>query len=322
MAGRKAPEPAAGTVAMIGTGLIGRSWAIAFAAHGWRVALFDTATGAADAAVPAIRAGLDDLKAHGLLRAPARAAARVRVAASLADAVGTATFVQESTSEVLETKIAVADLIDTATPAGVPIASSTSAIVASRFTEGLAHRDRWLVGHPVNPPHLVPIVELCPASWTSPETVALARDVYAGIGQVPVMVNRETDGFVLNRLQAVLLREAFALVADGVCSPEDLDRTIRDGLGLRWSFMGPFETGELNAPAGLPDYGKRYGAMLATLSSRPLSNAAFGPEQIAAVLAQWPGAQTPQRVADRTRWRDRRLAALKAHKLKQSTAPE
>jgi 3-hydroxyacyl-CoA dehydrogenase len=311
-----------GRVAIIGTGLIGRSWAMAFAAAGWRVNLWDAVDGAADAALAAIRAGLDEMKRQGLVRAPAAAMKRVRVARDATDALADVDFVQESTSEVLETKIAVARLIDgLALPAAI-ICSSTSSLVASRYTADLAHRDRWLVGHPVNPPHLVPIVELCPAPWTDPDVVDRAQAIYESIGQVPIRVNKEVDGFVLNRLQAVLLREAFALVADGVCSPADLDKTIRDGLGLRWSFIGPFETGELNAPGGLPDYGQRYGAMLARLSSRPLSNAAFGPDELAAVLAQWPGAQTPERVARKTGWRDRRLAALKAHKRKQDNAPD
>jgi L-gulonate 3-dehydrogenase len=310
-----------GRVAIIGTGLIGRSWAMAFAAAGWQVALWDGAPGAAAGAISPIRAGLDAMKRHGLVKAAAAAMKRVRVARDAADALRTADFVQESTSEVLDTKIAVARLIDALAPPDAVVCSSTSSLVASRYTQDLAHRARWLVGHPVNPPHLVPIVELCPAPWTDPAMVARAEAIYAGIGQVPIRVNKEVDGFVLNRLQAVLLREAFALVADGVCSPEDLDKTIRDGLGLRWSFLGPFETGELNAPGGLPDYGHRYGAMLARLSSRPVADDAFAPAQLAAVLAQWPGAQTPERVAAKTAWRDRRLAALKAHKKNQPLAP-
>ncbi len=128
------------------------------------------------------------------------------------------------------------------------LASSTSAIPASRFTEGLAGRARCLVAHPVNPPHLVPIVELCGAPWTAPATIARAERVFASVGQVPIVVRRELDGFVLNRLQGALLSEAMRLVGEGYVSADDLDKTVRDGLGLRWSFLGPMATIELNAP--------------------------------------------------------------------------
>ncbi len=104
----------------------------------------------------------------------------------------------------------------------------------------------------------MPVVELCGAPWTSADTIARARTVYESIGQVPVTVKREVEGFILNRLQGALLAEAFRLVGEGYVSPQDLDHTIKDGLGLRWSFMGPFETIELNAPGGMPDYCARY----------------------------------------------------------------
>ena len=127
-------------------------------------------------------------------------------------------------------------------------ASSTSAIVASRFTENLEGRARCLVAHPVNPPHLVPIVELVGAPWTAPE-IDRARQGDLRVGQAGADRGaREIEGFILNRLQGALLAEAFRLVGEGYVSPQDLDKTIKDGLGLRWSFMGPFETIELNAP--------------------------------------------------------------------------
>ena len=132
------------------------------------------------------------------------------------------------------------------------LASSTSAIPASQFTEALPGCARCLVAHPVNPPHLVPIVELCGAPWTTPPVIERAKRIYAEVGQVPIVVNREIDGFILNRLQGALLSEAMRLVGEGYVSPADLDKTVRDGLGLRWSFMGPLATIELNAPAGLP----------------------------------------------------------------------
>jgi L-gulonate 3-dehydrogenase len=166
----------------------------------------------------------------------------------------------------------------------------------------------------VNPPHLVPLVELVGARWTTAETISRAKQTYESVGQVPIVVQREIDGFILNRLQAVLLSEAFRLAGEGYVTPADLDKTLKDGLGLRWSFMGPFETIELNAPAGIPDYCQRYGPSLGRLSAA--DPAIYQGENLQRILSQWQPLNSEQ-VATRMRWRDRRLAALKAHKRSQ-----
>jgi 3-hydroxyacyl-CoA dehydrogenase len=246
------------TVGIVGAGLIGRSWANVFARAGWQVRVWDPNPDQRAAAHAQIARSLDDLQAHGLVQDAAAAAARVEITGRLEDAVQAADYVQESGPEVLEVKRETFAALDAVAPAHCVLASSTSAIVASRFTEQLAGRARCIVAHPVNPPHLAPVVELCGAPWTSEETKARARDVMQRVGQRAVDVRREIDGFVLNRLQAALLTEAFRLVQDGVVSPRDLDRTVADGLGLRWAFMGPFETIELNAPRGIADYCERY----------------------------------------------------------------
>jgi 3-hydroxyacyl-CoA dehydrogenase len=150
--------------------------------------------------------------------------------------------------------------------------------------------------------------------------VTRAREVLESIGQVPIAVRREIDGFILNRLQGALLAEAFRLVGEGYVSPADLDRTVADGLGLRWSFLGPFATMELNAPGGLPDYCARYGDLYAGLQSAPAGAEVFAPENVAEVVAAWDGDASPARIAERSRWRDGRLAALIAHKRAQPPA--
>ena len=239
------------------------------------------------------RQSLHDLARHGLVKEPEKAATRIRTAASLEDCVASVDFVQESGPEKIEDKIAIWAKLDAAAPRNIVIASSTSGIVTSRFTESLKGRDRCLVAHPVNPPHVVPIVELSGAPWTSPETVKRARAVFESVGQVPVEVKKEIDGFLLNRLQAVLLSEAFRLVGEGYCSAEDLDKTIAHGLGLRWSFMGPFATIELNAPGGVPDYSARFGKLMLGLSSRPVTEDVWGQENIARILKSWGRSPTP-----------------------------
>jgi L-gulonate 3-dehydrogenase len=298
-------------VAIVGSGLIGRAWAIVFAGGGFDVALYDAGAGVADTARTQVSEGLDELAAHGLLEDAKAAAARVRSAVSLADALDGASFVQENTPESVEVKREIFAELDRLAGPDAILASSTSTIVASAFTEKLKGRHRCLVAHPVNPPHLVPLVELVAAPWTAPAIVAKAKAIYQAVGQAPIVVKREIEGFILNRLQAVLLSEAFRLVEDGYVTPRDLDQTLKHGLGLRWSFMGPFETIELNAPGGIPDYCARYGPSLSRLSAA--DPAIYEGEALGRILAQWANTPTPDQVAARMRWRDRRLAALKAH---------
>jgi 3-hydroxyacyl-CoA dehydrogenase len=304
-------------VAVIGAGLIGRSWAIVFAGGGCNVALYDASAQAADEAHALVAAGLAELAGHGLIADAKAAQARVRVATSLAGALEGATLVQENTPETIEAKREIFAELDRLALPDVILASSTSTIIASRFTQNLAGRSRCLVAHPVNPPHLVPLVELVAAPWTAAVTVQKAKAMYAAVGQAPIVVKREIEGFILNRLQAVLLSEAFRLVEDGYVTPQDLDETLKNGLGLRWSFMGPFETIELNAPGGIPDYCARYGPSLARLSAADAD--IYRAPNVDPVLTQWGAQPTPEEIASRMRRRDRRLAALKAHHRAQST---
>jgi 3-hydroxyacyl-CoA dehydrogenase len=278
------------------------------------VALCDSVPGQAQRAKAWVKAGLAALAADGLVDDPDQAAARVRVAADLADAVARADFVQENLPETAEAKAAIFRELDRLAPKNIVLASSTSAIVASRFTEALPGRARCLVAHPVNPPHLVPLVELVGAPWTAADTISRAREIFEQIGQVPIVVRREIDGFILNRLQGALVAEAFRLVGEGYVSPQDLDKTVKDGLGLRWSFLGPFETIELNAPGGIADYCARYAGFYRRLQAAPAGPDVFGPENIERVLAQWGEQAKSERLEARSRWRDQRLAALIAHK--------
>jgi 3-hydroxyacyl-CoA dehydrogenase len=301
-------------IAIVGSGLIGRAWATVFASHGFDVALYDIASGAAESARAHIGNNLEELAGHGLVEDPRGSLACIRVAADLADALQGVALVQENGPETVEAKQKLFAEMDALSPPSAILASSTSFIMASVFSEALKGRSRCLVAHPVNPPHLVPIVELAPAPWTDPAVVARAKAIYEEAGQVPITLRKEKPGFVLNRLQAVLLAEAFRLVGEGVASAEDVDKTIRDGLGLRWSFMGPFETIELNAPGGIPDYCARYGASLDRMASEGVGGDPFGNETVATVMSEWPGTQSAERVKRLSDWRDSRLAALQAHK--------
>ncbi|MDB5620841.1 3-hydroxyacyl-CoA dehydrogenase [Tardiphaga sp.] len=304
-------------VAIVGVGLIGRAWAAIFARAGWTVRLTDPHGPTLEAAPQLIRDELHALARHGLANDPDGAAARISIAATLADAVKDVAFVQENGPENVDQKIAIFAELDRLAPPDALLASSTSAIVASRFTEALPGRERCLVGHPVNPPHLVPLVELCGAPWTSQQTIDRAREVYREIGQVPVTVNREINGFILNRLQGALLAEAFRLVGEGYVSAEDLDHTVKDGLGLRWSFLGPLETIELNAPGGIPDYCARYTGFYKELAATSAGPEVYQSPNVDRVIAAWPHQPSPDRIAALTQHRNERLAALAAHKAAQ-----
>ena len=308
------------SVAIIGAGLIGRSWAIVFARAGWQVRVTDPESRTIESASRLIREGLEELAVHGLVTDPALAAERVAIVQSLADAVSGVDVVQENGPELVDTKRAIFAELDRLCPEHAILASSTSAIVASRFTEELPGRARCLVAHPVNPPHLLPLVELCAAPWTAPETIEGARRIYESIEQVPITVKREVEGFVLNRLQGALLAEAFRLVGEGVVSPQDLDKTLKDGLGLRWSFIGPFETIELNAPGGIGDYCKRYTGFYRSLSADPAKPDVWDEENVSRILHAWGAMPSADTLAHRSAWRDKRLAALKAHKQSQPEA--
>jgi 3-hydroxyacyl-CoA dehydrogenase len=261
-----------------------------------------------------ITQSLHELAAHGLVREPEAAAARVTIVPTLDEAVAGVEYVQESGPEVLEVKRATFEQLDRAAPASALLASSTSAIVASLFTESLAGRARCLVAHPVNPPHLVPVVELCGAPWTSAETMARARHLLESVGQVPIEVKREIDGFILNRLQVALLTEAFRLVQEGYVSPEDLDHTVADGLGLRWAFMGPFETIEMNAPGGIADYCRRYVPWFRRYMADLPPATVWDDAEWQRAADAWGRTPSPQQIAAKSLWRDDRLAALVAHK--------
>ena len=208
----------------------------------------------------AIETSLDDLAGAGLLREAARdVRERITPMESLEAAAANAAYVQECAVERLEIKRSLFAALDAAAPPSAILASSTSMIPASAFTAGLPGKARCLVVHPAHPVHLIPVVEISPSPWTSPEIIERTRSFLASVGQSPVVLRKEIQGFILNRLQGAILREAVSLWANGYASADDIDRTVRDGLGLRWSFMGPLETFDMAAPGGIAELARRYG---------------------------------------------------------------
>jgi L-gulonate 3-dehydrogenase len=304
-------------IAIVGSGLVGRSWAISFARAGHEVWMWDQQDGAAQAAIGYIEKILPDLEANDLLRGstPAQVIGRLHLAGSLEKALDGAAYCQESTPEDIEIKKAVFARLDALAGPDTILASSTSALLPSKFSEGLAGQGRCLVAHPINPPYIIPATEVVPAPWTRADVVQRTAELMRDIGHAPIVMGKELDGFLINRLQGALLQEAFRLVAGGYAGVEDIDICLRDGLALRWSFMGPFETIDLNAPAGVRDYVSRYGAAFATIAqgAEPI---AWTGDVLDKVEAQRREKLPAAALAARQAWRDRRLMALAAHKQK------
>ncbi len=309
-------------IAIVGSGLVGRSWSIVFARAGLEVAVHDPAEGGVEAALDWIDETLPKLREHGLLGGlePAAVRARLKPAASLEEALEGASYVQESAPERIVVKAELYRELDRLAPPEVVLASSTSGIPASAFTEPLAGRGRCLVAHPINPPHLVPLVEIVPAPWTEPAVVERTRELMRNVGQSPIELAREVAGFVVNRLQGALLAEAFRLVEDGVCRTGDVDAAIADGLGLRWSFMGPFETIDLNSPGGVRGYCEMLGDLYYQLAKEQADPRRWDEPTVAEIERQCRARLALARLPARQAWRDRRLALLVAAKRRDAEA--
>jgi 3-hydroxyacyl-CoA dehydrogenase len=299
--------------AIIGGGIIGSSWALVFARAGWSVSVFArhsevraSLLARVGRAAEGARAITPDVSVDDIL-------ARIALAESLGDALVGAEWVQESIEEKVESKRALFAELDALAPPTTILASSTSSIAMSRIAAELPGRQRTIVAHPATPPHLIPVAEMVPAPFTDEAVTKRSFEIMRAVGQVPVLVRREREGFVMNRLQGALLTEMFAVVRDGLMTPDDVDALIRDGFGLRWAFLGPLEGVDLNAPGGIADYLARYGFIFDEMARErgegaPVVTVSIVQQLQDAMRARVPLEALPGRVA----WRDERMAALRA----------
>lgn len=250
-------------IAIVGGGLIGQGWAAVFAQSGYKVAIYDPSEDVRKTVRDSMKQRVADLVSAELVTAflGEKMLEQLTVAHSLVEAVEGTIYIQENGPEQVEIKKKLTAELDALVSPDVPIGSSTSGISASRYCEELTGRHRCLVVHPINPPHLIPAVEIVPSPWTAKSIVTKVDEIMRNCSRETILLNKEIDGFVVNRLQGALLEEAFRLVGSGIVSAADLDKAIADGLGLRWSFMGPMKTIHLNAPGGVADYVERYGRM-------------------------------------------------------------
>lgn len=302
-------------VAVVGAGSIGVAWAIVFARGGHAVRLQDPDAGRCQQAPGEIAQRLDALAAAGLLdEVPAALADRITIHADLGEALAGVAHVQENAPERLDIKRELfADFARLAPPDAV-LASSSSAITASSFAPADSARSRCLVVHPGNPPFLIPVVELVPAPFTEISVVEQCRERLLGCGMRPVLVAREVEGFVFNRLQGAMLREAYCLVRDGVIGVEDLDTVVREGLGLRWGVIGPFETADLNTRGGVASHAEKMGPAYARMGAERGQHDPWTEALVARVAAERRSLLPLEQWPARVEWRDRALMALVAAK--------
>jgi carnitine 3-dehydrogenase len=227
-------------VAVVGTGLIGSGWLAAFLGHGLAVEVFDPAPNAAEKARDHLARAWPEMARLGL--APEGAAPAFAVHDDLESAVAAADFIQESTPERAEVKLGLFETLDRLAPPDVIVASSTSSLPISELAAGLATRGRFVLGHPFNPVHLMPLVELGGGTDTDPAAIDAAQALYVAMGKRPVRLQREIFGHIANRLTSAMFREAVSLVANGTASVEDVDAAIRFGPALKWAIQGQFTT--------------------------------------------------------------------------------
>jgi L-gulonate 3-dehydrogenase len=304
-------------IAVIGSGSIGTAWAVVFAAAGRAVRLHDVAADRLEEAERVVVARLNELAAFGLLNDPPdTVASRVSFTTDLGTAMRGAVHAQECVPEDRDAKLKVLAMLAELAGRDCIVASSSSFIPISQTASNLPGRDRFLVIHPGNPPFLLRIAEICPAPFTDPAAVDRSEALMRRCGLAAVRVRVEKDGFIFNRLQGALLREAYALIDEGVTTASEIDLLMRDGLGLRWSVVGPFEAVDLNTRGGIAAHAQRMLPAYSRMGAERGEQQSWKQETIDAVVAERRAALPLENWNDRVSWRDRELMALLAYRLR------
>lgn len=295
------------TIAIVGAGLIGSSWAALFAFAGHRVLVYDQDEASRAAAPGRINAALAELAA---LHGHKERTGDVQVTQTLEEAAISAAIIQESIREDLAAKQALYRQIRPLAPAAI-IASSTSTFLPSALFAGLPNAEACLTAHPLLPPHLIPVSELVPAPFTAPETLQTMAQVLTGAGHKVIPLAKEVPGFVLNRLQFAVLGEAMHLVDTGICEPDAIDLAIRHGLGLRWASIGLFANSHLNATGGIEGSFTSYRAALEPVLQDLRPGHPWSDSLIRRIGAVMRSHVPENRIPAERQERDARIAALR-----------
>jgi L-gulonate 3-dehydrogenase len=296
-------------VGVVGSGVIGRSWTLVFARAGFPTTVFDADENQLARAM------------HWLEERKEPEWEAVRPCRTLDEALADVTYVQECGPEDLEVKQRLFAELERAAPEAATLASSTSAFDMTEISRPLRHPERSVVAHPTNPPHIVPLVEVLGGARTAPEAISRACELLARAGQVPVVLRKHVHGFVLNRLQFALVREALHLLKEGVAEVEVIDACVREGLGLRWALLGPFGVADTNHDQGVRGYFGGHEAWIKDLMDQlgptPTLEAQWT-ERIAAALDRARGNVSRAEVRD---WRDRMVLEIRRLKTANPVTP-
>lgn len=298
-------------IAVLGAGSIGASFGVLFAKAGFSVVIWDPFAEALVRAQLDIDTRLRLLDSHSLLSEDRISiASRITYESIFADAVEGAILVQECAPEDVQIKTNLFKQLVGVVPTDAVMASSSSALSPTRFVTEECAQEQIIVAHPGNPPYLLPVIEIVPGPLTSSQTVGRAMQIYREAGLKPVLLKKEIEGFLFNRLQGAVLREAYCLVRDGIASVEDIDEVVRSGLGRRWSFMGPFETVDLNTRGGIASHAQKMGPAYENMGAERGQHDPWTPELVAIVTQQRRTVLPLDHWEDRVRWRDEQLMRL------------
>jgi len=301
-------------VTLVGAGALGRGWIRVFARHGVQVTVYDQVPAQIDQTLAWLAQDLAADVEAGFVTAAARAGMleATRGEPDLTRALAGADYVQESAPEQLDLKRALFAQLDRLAPAETILASSTSALDISEIAQRLPGERRCVMAHPFNPPHLLPAVEMLGAAGTDPAILDKACDILGACGQIPVRMTRYVKGFLGNRIQAVVVREAMHLLESGVADATAIDAVIRDALALRWATIGNFGANHTNAESGIAQYFGRYAQTFAAmLEDLDTTAPKFDPAQLTEVGAAVEAREAVSGVQELIRKRDVMLTELR-----------
>lgn len=244
-------------IGICGGGLIGASWALGFSSNKYKVFVYDNNKKVRDKFLEILKSLYEDLSIIKNISFD-EIESNIIICDTIEEICTDSTLIQESIIEDLELKKAIFIELEKFSNKETILASSSSYLLPSKISSQIIHKNRCIVAHPALPPHVVPFVEICPSEKTSDVTIQKAKKIYKSAEYIPIVLKKEIEGFVLNRLQGALLNEAVRLHEEGYASIEDIDVSLKHALGIRWAFLGPFEIMDLNAPGGIKDSFTRY----------------------------------------------------------------
>jgi len=301
------------SIAIVGTGVIGASWAAYYAAKGFQVKMHDADAAQCRRGYQQAADTIELLQAGGLLSADrlAAATARIVITDGLAQAVGGVQLVQENVAENYAVKQQVFKAMDAETGPDVILASSSSGLLMTEIQKVTRHPGRCLIAHPFNPPHLIPLVELVPGEATDPQTVASMKGFYEELGKVPIVLKKAVPGHIANRLALALWREAVDLVVQGIASVEDVDKAVCAGPGLRWALMGPHMIYHLGGgEGGMDHFLDHFGPAFKPWWESMAAWTTLPPETRKVLVDGLKKEMGDRSMTDITRWRDEKLSGL------------